>query len=242
MSEQIVGMGTFSKAAATSGVLLILAIAASSIWSSPQGDSQELPAVRLESGIAGRTLINLPDGPFVVLHYPPVQSPDAKLAQGTREVVPKEITDFRSSMKLVAYPDATTFNCVTFALADTLDLTEHDWVEPFPKDSTYFTDPTRIALSSYCELIFASDAGQIDWEHLENLDFLEDGDIVQFSKSVGSEFVTLHMGRIHKVNSKNEMFSKLGIGPIVSSSIRFGMDTFSGDHIAIYRTMRKRKA
>ena len=138
-------------------------------------------------------------------------------------------------MRLLAFTDATTFNCVTFAFADTLGLTAFDWIEPFPKDATYFTNPTQVALDSYFEIVLENDLETLNWESLENDLSLKEGDVIRFSKKSGSALVTLHMGRIYRNNQENWMLSKLGVGPIVCSPLRFGADSFQCVHIAIYR-------
>lgn len=201
---------------------------------------QELPSIRTEAGIAARSLLSLPSGPCVVLHYPPTDAEDVDLGE-TWPVSMEDGLEVDSNFALLPYSHFTTFNCVTFALADLLQLGPNDWVEPEQRDATFFINATELALQSCCELVTCSDLVDIQSENWAFERDLQHGDIVCYTKADGREkdreaaSKIVHMGRVQVVEGKVQLLSKLGSGPIVGSTIEYLSRSFDCNGISVYR-------
>ncbi|MCR9292566.1 MAG: hypothetical protein NXI32_07595 [bacterium] len=201
---------------------------------------QDLPKIRTERGITGRSALELAKGLCVILHFPPDDVPEADFT-GIRSPASEEVDAEKEQMRLLPFGQATTFNCVTFALADELQLGPTDWLEPYARESTFYTDPAQIALDSHFELVAEYSVGDLDWEQLMLSSELQHGDVVCYRQTVGEQRAIVHMGRLKRAGGQLTALSKFGLGPIAETSLAYCADVFGADLISFYRPLRSSK-
>lgn len=204
-----------------------------------QGNARQiLPTIRTDAGIAGRSALTLAEGLCVVMHFPPSTTPGPPV-DGSQLPTAEFIELQKSEMRLLPYGNVTTFNCVTFALADELQLEPTDWIEPFPRASTFYTDPAQTALDSAFGLVTEFATANCNWDELEHDPQILHGDVICYRQQVGDHGVIVHMGRICDSHEKHWVLSKIGVGPIIETSMAYCAETFRSDHVSIYRPLAK---
>lgn len=191
-----------------------------------------ISSVRSSGGITGRTMLSLSSGPCVILHYPPTTTPNFSL-EGFSPVD----NDLNRSPNdvIFAYGETSTFNCVTFALGNLVNLQPTDWIEPLPRLDTFYTVPAQVILDSYCSPVASYSVGGVSTEDLGSSKELQPYDIVCYRQNIAGSSPIVHMGRVVKRGARNSLVSKLGTGPIVESTIQLCAERFVADSIEIYR-------
>ncbi|GAB5402464.1 MAG: hypothetical protein Aurels2KO_06950 [Aureliella sp.] len=188
-------------------------------------------SVRTHAGITGRSVIELPAGLCVVLHFPPSSQPTDK--PPGKIILKKDVAQYDEP--LAVYGDRSTFNCASFALAGLLDLSADDWIEPLARSDTLYTVPAEIVLNSYCDLQEELIAGEVDWSTLATTQAIRDGDIFCYCQSAAGRTAFAHMGKIRKRENQNLLVSKFGMGPIVETTLRTCGEEFGFETLRIYR-------
>jgi hypothetical protein len=174
------------------------------------------------------------------MHFPPSDLEGVDF-DGIQPPSQDEVEAGKSGMRLLPFGQSTTFNCVTFALADALQLSPNDWIEPFARESTFYTDPAQIALDSYFDLVADYARSDIDWEELSQSSQLCHGDVICYRQTVNNQRAIVHMGRLKKNNGQFSTLSKFGVGPIAETSLEYCAEVFMADFISIYRPKRSHK-
>lgn len=207
----------------------------SSLPEDPRGGlRQVLPSIRTDAGMTGRSALTLATGLCVLQHFPPFPDQSPELGELDRPS-PHDIDAGKSAMRLLPYGHVTTFNCATFALADELDLKPTDWVEPFARAATFYTDPAQIALDSRYDQIVEFHYREQDQDAMVGDGRVQSGDVICYRRTLDERKVIVHMGRLVRAEEGWLVYSKLGIGPIVVTSVEFGAEHFEGPLISIYR-------
>lgn len=204
--------------------------------------------VRTATGIMGRSILVCPSGDCVIFHFPPVWTDTTDLdsfIESVPEDLAKEIEVYddpsnpwcRAGMTEVT---SNMFNCCTFAVGDVVGLSPRDWINPGPNGDTYYTAPMQVILDSYFARVKMYAIPTVDWRRLEQDVAIHPGDVVCFMKTRDRGPQLVHAGKIRRSQGKNELVSKLGVGPIVRSSLRAVAAEFADDtnEIWIYRATR----
>lgn len=201
------------------------------------------------SGLVGRSVIECPAGPCIVLHFPPT---------GLKPEESREMQEFVA--RLLTGDPATseddgelfcdqqgrwcqgtddeviqsTFNCCTFAVGDVLGLTTDDWIMPLKYGLADNTLPMQVVLDSYFESVrhFRVEDVAFDWTRIELDAELRQTDVVCFVQTVLTNGVStrfVHAGRIWKHEGRNWLVSKIGDGPILVTPIETLAREYVGD-------------
>lgn len=198
-------------------------------------------------GITGRSMAMLPTGLCIVMHYPPSAAPaisndtfllgdpatpddDGAVVTTHRGYWEGKVSDSQN--------DQTRFNCVTFALGETLGLTSRDWIEPLARVETAYSMPAQVILDSYYERIAAYSGESPDWGEIETDTRLTDEDVFCYVlEQDGRPKLFAHMGKIQLWNGKHMLVSKLGYGPIVRCTLKSCGDAYAGQFttLQVYR-------
>lgn len=229
-------------------VVLALCVSCAGENSSNTQDSpivrQRIDAVNTNRGLTGRSVLFLPAGPCVMLHYPPIEPLQLDLEQlfpveataHCNVVASDELGEYWQAAIAVRAGNETMFNCATFALGEVLDLKADDWVSPVPTAETRYSVPAQVILDSYFDLV-ASYAG----DELEQLPDVvagcQAGDIVCFSLSSDDQIAHAHMGKLVDWHGRLLLVSKLGEGPIVRTTVAACARAYAGQftQIQVYR-------
>ncbi len=214
-------------------LLILFATLAGCLGCNPKDPPARYPigSVRTHAGVTGRSIIELPAGLCVFMHFPPTIQPTGKLIG--KIIQPPDAHQIDEP--LASFGDASTFNCASFALGSLLDLGPDVWIEPIARSDTFYTVPAEVVLNSYCDMTLEIELDNINWEELATDPALRKGDIVGYAKSIGGRVAFTHMGKIRKTAGRNLLISKLGTGPIVESSLEDCGNAFGFDTLRIYR-------
>jgi hypothetical protein len=213
--------------------------------------------VPTQSGLAGRSVVECPAGPCIVLHFPPYEmNPQesremeefvARMLIGDPSTTADDGELFRDEQhRWCAETDGevmqSTFNCCTFAVGDVVGLTADDWIMPLECGQADGTFPMQVVLDSYFELAhqYRVDGRPFDWARIESDAELQQDDVLCFVQTLltgGTSTRIVHAGRIWKHKGRNWIASKIGAGPILMTPIETLAREFGGqfDVVRIHR-------
>ena len=194
---------------------------------------EPLTSVPTSRGITGRRVIQFRGGQCVVFRHPlHSHRPDdvwQAFAKGHEALEPYEVPP--EDPWYVAPDDVgqlSTFNCATFAIGESIGLTTSDWLEPYVDSAAQGVSPTAVVLEHFYGLVATHPLEQADWEKLDSIPEILDGDVLVLVHRMKNEAEIAHLGKMIKTPGGNRVVSKMGYGPFVQGSIRRTAQQFEG--------------
>ncbi|MGB7326244.1 MAG: hypothetical protein WBD31_15325 [Rubripirellula sp.] len=182
----------------------------------------DIQTIRLEDAVVGRTLVSLPAGDLVILHFPLRVESEIPLAG----YLDRDLGNDQDHLSLYDEPRdspwyipnndlaaLSTFNCAAYTLGHHLGLGRYDWLEPLPSPWAGNRSAVDTMLNQFYRSVYVQEITEIDWAKWETDSGIREGDVVTFHDA-NEAYEVSHIARVIRKDGLIQLVSKLGRGPL----------------------------